>query len=566
MRSWPELLTMKSNRFGSTEQPTFHTEPPPPPPQPPPSPSNDGQGDDTQSGWEDPKPISYELLPVAKMLPEMLPEPLRAWLVDEAERMQCPLDFLAASAICGLSGLIGAGCGICPKQLDNWIVVPNLWGGLIGRPGSKKTPAMNAVLRLIRELEKVSGEIFKVQETRHKADMMEFKAKQKALESKIEAAATWEPSEDPDDVGPDIEALKEEYAKLKPPAAPIWRRYMTQNATIEKLAELMASNSRGLIVQQDELIALLAQWEREDHRTDRGFHLQAWSGDVGYITDRIGRGTINTPQLCEAIVGGTQPTKLMVYLAQAKGNKENDGLLQRFQVFVYPDDLPGAPVDRLPDFAARGAAELVFQSLARMDFVAYGAECVEGSKIPFVRFTAEAQAFFNDWHLALMTKREGDMEGLMLEHYSKYDSLLPSLALIFQLVEIALWDARHFIGSDSAPPIGVSLENAKRAAEWCSYLESHALRIYGLASDLSTQAADKLLRKIRKGEIQNNFSALDVYAKNWALLDSKESAKVAIDVLVDTGWLREVLQPRPTGRGRPRASTYQVHPSIRQRA
>ena len=168
------------------------------PPQPSPSPNNDGQGDDNESGWEDPKPISYELLPVAKMLPEMLPEPLRAWLVDEAERMQCPLDFLAASAICGLSGLIGAGCGIRPKQLDNWTVVPNLWGGLIGRPGSKKTPAMNAVLRPIRELEKVSGEIFKVQETRHKADMMEFKARQKALESKIEAAATWEPSEDPE--------------------------------------------------------------------------------------------------------------------------------------------------------------------------------------------------------------------------------------------------------------------------------------------------------------------------------------------------------------------------------
>ena len=85
---------MKSNRFGSTERPNFRAEPPPPPPQP----NNDCEGGDNESGWEDPKPISYELLPVAKMLPEMLPEPLRAWLVDEAERMQCPLDFLAASA------------------------------------------------------------------------------------------------------------------------------------------------------------------------------------------------------------------------------------------------------------------------------------------------------------------------------------------------------------------------------------------------------------------------------------------------------------------------------------
>ena len=77
--------------------------------------------------WSDPQPISYELRPVAKMLSEMLPEPLRAWLTDEAERMQCPLDFVAVSAVCGLSGLIGAGCGIRPKKLDSWTVIPNLW-------------------------------------------------------------------------------------------------------------------------------------------------------------------------------------------------------------------------------------------------------------------------------------------------------------------------------------------------------------------------------------------------------------------------------------------------------
>jgi hypothetical protein len=33
--------------------------------------------------WPDPQPIQVELLPVAPLRPEMIIEPLRAWIVDE---------------------------------------------------------------------------------------------------------------------------------------------------------------------------------------------------------------------------------------------------------------------------------------------------------------------------------------------------------------------------------------------------------------------------------------------------------------------------------------------------
>ena len=65
------------------------------------------------AGWEKPKPIVSELREVQPFNPEaLLPEVLRAWVMDEAERMPCPPDFVAAAAMVTLGSLIGARCAI----------------------------------------------------------------------------------------------------------------------------------------------------------------------------------------------------------------------------------------------------------------------------------------------------------------------------------------------------------------------------------------------------------------------------------------------------------------------
>jgi Protein of unknown function (DUF3987) len=60
--------------------------------------------------------------------------------------------------------------------------------------------------------------------------------------------------------------------------------------------------------------------------------------------------------LCASIFGGIQPDKLTVYLEQAAHALANDGMLQRFQVLVYPDARRWEWRDRAPDKAARDAA------------------------------------------------------------------------------------------------------------------------------------------------------------------------------------------------------------------
>lgn len=67
--------------------------------------------------------------------------------------MQCPLDFPSVSLLISLASVIGRQVGVRPKRQDDWVVVPNLWGAVIGRPGVLKTPAIGDPLRLLSRLE-----------------------------------------------------------------------------------------------------------------------------------------------------------------------------------------------------------------------------------------------------------------------------------------------------------------------------------------------------------------------------------------------------------------------------
>jgi Protein of unknown function (DUF3987) len=86
----------------------------------------------------------------ARYLPEptrvRLPDALAGWIDDIAERLQCPPDYVAVTAMVALGTLIGRRVGIRPKQKDDWTEYAHLWGLFTGPPGSMKWPAMRAAL------------------------------------------------------------------------------------------------------------------------------------------------------------------------------------------------------------------------------------------------------------------------------------------------------------------------------------------------------------------------------------------------------------------------------------
>jgi DNA primase len=498
------------------------------------------------SEWPDPQPIKTELLSVEPLPLEILPEPFRLWIEDVSHRMQIPPDFVAMAAITLAGSIIGTRCGIRPKQHDDWLVPPNLWGGAVGRPSMLKTPALKEALRPLARLEAEAKETFDEEIKGHEADLAEHQAIKKNLKQKMEKATDGKG-------GRPMEDIKAELADLPEPDKPTMHRYKTNDSTIEKLSELLNENPAELLLFRDELVGLMASWEKPGRESDRAFFLEGWDGTGEHTSDRIGRGTLFTKHLCISIFGGIQPSKLTAYLYQSMNGLENDGFIQRLQMLVYPDEVKDWQlVDQAPDREAKERAFRIIQRLAEMDFTEFGAVQDDSEGSPYLRFSDEAQQAFNKWLTQLELKKlRADDHPIVLEHFGKYRSLMPTLALIIHLIDIA-------DGAEAGP---ISVEAAEKAAAFCEYLESHARRVYGLVLDVSQQAGAILTEKIKKGKLKDGFTVRDVYRQNWHLLNSKELAQSACDDLVDAGWLRPEEIKKVLGR--PPLPIYHINPKVK---
>ena len=297
-----------------------------------------------------------------------------------------------------------------------------------------------------------------------------------------------------------------------------------------------------MLLFRDELTGWFHNLDKAGHESDRAFYLEAWDGNGSSFTyDRIGRGTIIIANPCISILGGIQPGPLRQYLkAVAAGREADDGLISRFQMFVWPNP-PGdwRNVDRWPDTAAKGRSFDIFRAVQALATADLGATADEDGGVPFLRFDPEAQQMFDAWRLDLENaKIRAEGESPMIEsHLCKYRSLFPSVALLIHLVNLVG-------GKVKAGP--VPLAAAECAAAWCDFLEAHARRIYGSIGEADKEPARALAGKVRAGDLPSPFAARDVYRRGWTGLGTKEEVDRALSVLEDHGWARS-LENRNTG-------------------
>lgn len=496
-----------------------------------------GNGKDSTREWPQPQPLPDGLPSVPAFEAELLPEAFRPWVMDVAERMQCPPDYPAVGVMVEAGSLIGRQLAIRPKRHDDWTVVPNLWGIIVGRPSLLKSPALHEALHPLRAMEAQAAKD-------HQDVVADWEADQVIAKEAVKVNATEIRKLLKKDDRQGAHALARQ--DLQPDAEPARRRYLVNDATIEKLALILASNPTGVLVFRDELIGFLRGLEREGHEQDRAFYLESWSGLGRFTVDRVGRGTLDIEACCVSILGGIQPGPLSDYLAAAvRLGVADDGLLQRFQLAVWPD--PPATwrnVDRWPQQHAKHVATEACRGLAQLDPTALDAER-EDDGIPFLRLDAAAQSVFDEWRADLERRLRSGQEHPALEaHLAKYRSLIPSLALIAHLV------------SGGAGPVPVA--EIARAIAWGRYLEGHARRLYQSVTHQQTEAARRLASKLIKGELTTPFALRDVYRPQWSGLAERGIAQSAVDVLEDHDWIVQEVQPTP-GRHK---TLYHLNPRV----
>ena len=496
---------------------------------------DDAAGGETDD-WPKLEPIQGDLPRVQALSEDLLPTSLRPLVCDVAERMQVPLDYPAVVIVLCLAGIVNRRAIIQPKANDTgWVVVPNLWGGIIAAPGFMKTPVIQACIRPLLRIQAEWRWLYEAAMADYATEKEESELRQSAWRDQFKSSAK----------GKKIAPERPGNA----PHEPRLRRLIVNDATFEAMHQTMNENPAGILVIRDELTGWLSTLDKPGREGERAFALETWAGDSSFTVDRIGRGTIHVPHCCMSMLGGIQPGRLRSYLVDAlKDGPSNDGLVQRFQLLVWPDPATDWNyVDRAPDATSEQQVAEVFRKLVELD----------AEDPALFRFAPDAQKVFIDWLAQLEAKVRGDdRHPALISHLSKYRKLMPALAVLFELAD---WAA----GKGSANT--VSLQQTQRASAACEYLESHAGRIYSCVVTPQVRAARELADRIKKRKVgvDGFFCCRDVYLKGWSGLDTPETGKLAAEVLQDAGWVRNLSGGSGPLGGRP-SSRYKVNPGVWQ--
>ena len=529
--------------------------------------------------WADPKPINHTLPPVTGITHNMLPKPLYDYAINTAERLGVPIEFVAVPLVVALGSVIGTKVAIMPKRYDNWDIVPNLWGAVIGKPSSKKSPSITEAMKPIDNLVSKARADYELNKQEHETQKLINDSKAKIAEKELKKLADTLASQTDDDDAKDKvtdDDLRQKAAfiadsKKQDESIPIPRRHMVGNITMEKLGEIENQNNNGVLQFRDELSGFLSSLEKDSEQEQRAFYLSGFNGTGSEMVDRIGRGSLFIENHCLSVMGGIQPDKLEMYLEQTMRGLGNDGLMQRFQMMVYPDPLPRRKEkDIAVDKESRDAVYELFiaaDGLFEGQLASYGAnEPNEYYKRPYFRFADDAYDVFMDWYDALQAKADDTEHEVIAQHLLKYGRLIPALALIFHLVDCIE------IGSRLG---GVSLNALKAAIAWGNMLETHMLRVYNCITDNSHLKASLLSKKIltmlkkpsdktdKTDWISHGFTARSLKRKNWKGLTDNNAVQTAIDVLIEYDWL-DYKEIKSTAQGGRPTERYWINPKLKR--
>lgn len=489
-----------------------------------------GRSPKVAAGWPEPEPLPDSLPPVEPWDWDLLPPMLAARVRCTSSRLCIPPELAAVPLLASLAGVVGRTRQVCIR--DGWRVVPNLWGVVVAKPSELKSPALREGTFMLEELERQTAEAYNLLSKDFQAEALLRSEKAKLARKGVGKLMEKNPAAAKERA---LDAIVDE-AEMPPQ-----RRFTVQSFTVEKMGELLRDNPRGITACIDELASLFRQCERSGHEQDRTFLLSAYNGDSPLTWDTLSRGNVRVPHACLSVVGTIQPDPLREVVSEAGSG--GDGLLQRFQLMVFPDASGVyAPSNGPIDGAAQAQVAALFKRLAEEHPVDVGGEPT------LYRLTPDALDTFHCWELEHRNriKRFDEENPALVTHLGKYPKTVPALALLFRLTRM------------DEPGELIELEDVERAIAWAVFLEGHAARVYQGAGGRSMNAARALLGRLRSGRVPARFAARDVYKNGWQGLRDAQAAREALAVLRDFGWVQCELVN--TG-GRP-GESWTVHPSL----
>lgn len=428
----------------------------------------DSNKSDTEIISKNDEKIEQNILSITK---EMLPSCIASWVSDVCERIEAPFSLGVVNSLSIIGSLIGNRVAIKPKANDfNYLEYPNLWGCIIGSPSMKKTPVFNEISSSIKRIQSENIKEFEKDMDKYFQDLEVYEAKKKQHKEQLK--------KDTDNTS---------VFEFEKPIKPRRKIHYTQDATIEAIASLVDENPKGILVLRDELTGFLKNLDRQGNEEYRSFFLEGWSSGSKSIDRKLST-PIYIHKLTLSVLGNIQPSMIKPYIYESVKGHKADGLLQRFQLLVYAEDVEIKGIDRTPNTIARQNFDDVIKYVLETEQFD-GADYNEYNKQAFYSYSKEAQEEFTKWYKDIHKEAKATDNEALESHLAKYPKLINSLALIFHICELSDGYSRN--------NYDISLENFTKALNLTNVLKSHAIKLYSIV-EIEEQKKEEISNKIEE--------------------------------------------------------------------
>ena len=397
--------------------------------------------DDSMPGWSELDPHLVGDLPERSLPGDVFSPEIAAFISAVAAAIGVSEGYVAATVLAMMAAAVGnARVGAVSHE---WTVPCIVWFLLLGTPGSRKSPAMNRVVKLYRALEKEAQREHAAADTAHMTS---------------EEAAWREAAGEDRQPGP--------RARAEP--AP---RFICESTTFAGMIDLVVQQARGLLMVADEIAGVLKSASPEL----RALLLKSFDADP--FCRVTARAEIDIDRVSLSAIGCIQPD----VLEQISGAFEQDGLAARFL------PVTGGACGR-SDLTARIEDGAMLEILRRLRALEpdVGPHGLEPRKVPFTDAARDLIA-------ARMTEsRQACERGVLAGIVSKSDGIVARIALVLALSRV--------VSAGPETPETVEAEDVRAAGRlFDDYLLPMARSAYWLQSCSEIErAARKMVMKLRE--------------------------------------------------------------------
>jgi hypothetical protein len=466
----------------------------------------------------DPNETPPEPFPV-----EAMPLPAQRFCKAVSGSLGVDIGFVGPYAISAMASALGATFQLSVK--DGWKESSVLWIGVVSRPGTGKSPAMQACFAPLRSIQQSLHATYKRESARYREDMERSKKS----------------------------------GDFDMPVKPLRQSLICSNSTVEALIVELANSHRGLVFAADELAFWLQSLNAyKSAGGDREWYLSSWSSiPADYHRKNMQGESILVNRPCLGVIGGIQPDKLPLL------SGSDDGLLSRF--------LLAAPSETRSKYSREGLCKdsqsewgNFIQGLWQMP----PESSTLNDMIPnTVKLSEDGHDAFELFANGVMGElAEDSMPEILRGSWAKAPTMAARLALVVHVGKL--------VSGEESNALELSKETMGQGIALATYFLTHLLRLvpsFDAGSTKQERMRQRILAHIKR---KRTAIRLDGGNMEWTSLrhairrgltdpsghiDDRLMDQV-IQGLVTTGHLRMVERVSDTGR--PLKPTIQVNPRL----